>query len=151
LKKGGTMTRRAAREEAFKVIFQVDLGKNPWTEALSRILKDLSLSEESRLFLKQLVEGTMTHLAEIDAEISKYAQDWKLDRMLSTDRNILRMSIYELIYQKDIPAGVTVNEAVELAKIYGDEDSGRFINGILGNIIRSSGLIKDEAEIKQDT
>lgn len=145
------MTRRAAREEAFKVIFQVDLGKNPWTEALSRILKDLSLSEESRLFLKQLVEGTMTHLAEIDAEISKYAQDWKLDRMLSTDRNILRMSIYELIYQKDIPAGVTVNEAVELAKIYGDEDSGRFINGILGNIIRSSGLIKDEAEIKQDT
>lgn len=151
MKKGGTMTRRAAREEAFKVIFQVDLGKNRWTEALSHILKDLSLSEESRLFLKQLVEGTMTHLAEIDAEISKYAQDWKLDRMLSTDRNILRMSIYELKYQKDIPAGVTVNEAVELAKIYGDEDSGRFINGILGNIIRSSGLIKDEAEIKQDT
>lgn len=145
------MTRRAAREEAFKVIFQVDLGKNPWTEALSRILNDLSLSEESRLFFKQLVEGTMTHLTEIDAEISKYAQDWKLDRMLSTDRNILRMSIYELKYQKDIPAGVTVNEAVELAKIYGDEDSGRFINGILGNIIRSSGLIKDEAEIKQDT
>lgn len=145
------MTRRAAREEAFKVIFQVDLGKNPWVEALSRVLEDSSLSEESRLFLKQLVEGTMTHLSEIDAEISKYAQDWKLDRMLSTDRNILRMSIYELKYQKDIPAGVTVNEAVELAKIYGDEDSGRFINGILGNIIRSSGLIKDEAEIKQDT
>lgn len=145
------MTRRAAREEAFKVIFQVDLGKNPWVEALSRVLEDSSLSEESRLFLKQLVEGTMTHLSEIDAEISKYAQDWKLDRMLSTDRNILRMSIYELKYQKDIPAGVTVNEAVELAKIYGDEDSGRFINGILGNFIRSSGLIKDEAEIKQDT
>lgn len=151
MQKGGIMTRRAAREEAFKVIFQVDLGKNRWTEALSRILNELSLSEESRLFLKQLVEGTMTHLAEIDAEISKYAQDWKLERMLSTDRNILRMSIYELKYLKDIPAGVTVNEAVELAKIYGDEDSGRFVNGILGNIIRSSGLIKDEAEIKQDT
>lgn len=145
------MTRRAAREEAFKMIFQVDLGKNSWSETLSRNLKELSLSEESRLFLKQLVEGTMTHLAEIDAEISKYAQDWKLDRMLSTDRNILRMSLYELKYLKDIPASVTVNEAVELAKVYGDDDSGRFINGILGNIIRSSGLINDEAEIKQDT
>ena len=145
------MTRHAAREEAFKIIFQVDLGKNSWSETLSRNLKDLSLSEESRLFLKQLVEGTMTHLVEIDAEISKYAQEWKLDRMLSTDRNILRMALFELKYQKDIPAGVTVNEAVELAKVYGDDDSGRFINGILGNIIRSSGLTKDEAEIKQDT
>jgi N utilization substance protein B len=145
------MTRRAAREEAFKIIFQVDLGKNSWNETLSRNLKDLSLGEESRLFLKELVEGTMTHLAEIDAEISQYAQDWKLDRMLSTDRNILRMSLFELKYLKDIPAGVTVNEAVELAKVYGDDDSGRFINGILGNIIRSSGLINAEAEIKQDT
>jgi N utilization substance protein B len=145
------MTRRAAREEAFKIIFQVDLGKNSWNETLSRNLKDLSLGEESRVFLKELVEGTMTHLAEIDAEISQYAQDWKLDRMLSTDRNILRMSLFELKYLKDIPAGVTVNEAVELAKVYGDDDSGRFINGILGNIIRSSGLINAEAEIKQDT
>jgi N utilization substance protein B len=61
------------------------------------------------------------------------------------------MSLFELKYLKDIPAGVTVNEAVELAKVYGDDDSGRFINGILGNIIRSSGLINAEAEIKQDT
>jgi N utilization substance protein B len=80
----------------------------------------------------------MTHLAEIDAEITKYAQDWKLDRMLSTDRNLLRMALYELKYQNEIPVGATVNEAVELAKIYGDDDSARFINGILGNIIRSS-------------
>lgn len=141
------MTRRAAREEAFKIIFQVDMGKNPWKEVLSRSLDKSSLSETGQLFLKQLVEGTMTHLNTIDAEISKYAQDWKLDRMLSTDRNILRLSIYELKYQKDIPAGVSVNEAVELAKTYGDDDSGRFINGILGNIIRSSEI---EAEVKND-
>lgn len=132
------MTRRAAREEAFKIIFQTDMGKNPWKEVLSHNLDNSSLSEAGRVFLKQLVEGTMTHLNTIDAEISKYAQDWKLDRMLSTDRNILRMSIYELKYQNDIPAGVSVNEAVELAKTYGDDDSGRFINGILGNIVRSS-------------
>lgn len=132
------MTRRAAREEAFKIIFQIDLGKNPWKEVLSRNLRDSELSEEGKIFLKQLVEGTMTHLTEIDAEIIKYAQDWKIDRMLSTDRNILRMALYELKYFDEIPVGATINEAVELAKIYGDDDSARFINGILGNIIRSS-------------
>lgn len=132
------MTRRAAREEAFKIIFQVDLGKNPWKEVLSRNLRDSELSEDGKAFLKKLVEGTMTHLTEIDAEIIKYAQDWKIDRMLSTDRNILRMALYELKYLDEIPVGATVNEAVELAKIYGDDDSARFINGILGNFIRSS-------------
>jgi N utilization substance protein B len=132
------MTRRAAREEAFKILFQIDLGRNPWKETLSRNLRVSDLSEGGQIFLKNLVEGTMTHLAEIDAEITKYAQDWKLDRMLSTDRNLLRMALYELKYQNEIPVGATVNEAVELAKIYGDDDSARFINGILGNIIRSS-------------
>jgi len=130
------MTRRAAREEAFKIIFQVDLGRSSWKEILSHNLDKLNLSESSQLFLKELVEGTMTHLAEIDAEITKYALDWKLERMLSTDRNILRMAVYELKFRNDIPAGVTVNEAVELAKVYGDEDSGKFVNGILGNIVR---------------
>lgn len=130
------MTRRAAREEAFKIIFQVDLGRNSWKEVLSHNLDKLNLSESSQLFLRQLVEGTITHLTEIDAEITKYAQDWKLERMLSTDRNILRMAVYELKFRNDIPAGVAVNEAVELAKVYGDEDSGKFVNGILGNIVR---------------
>ena len=130
------MTRRAAREEAFKIIFQVDLGRSSWKEILSHNLDDLNLSESSRLFLRQLVEGTITHLTEIDAEIAKYALDWKLERMLSTDRNILRMAVYELKFRNDIPAGVTVNEAVELAKVYGDEESGKFVNGILGNIVR---------------
>lgn len=143
------MTRRAAREEAFKIIFQIDLSKNPWKEVLSRNLRDSDLSEEGQKFLKELVEGTMTHLAEIDADITKYAQDWKIDRMLSTDRNILRMSLYELKFQKEIPVGATVNEAVELSKIYGDDDSARFINGILGNIIRSSS--PTGVEVTEDT
>lgn len=143
------MTRRAAREEAFKIIFQIDLSKNPWKEVLSRNLRESDLSEEGQKFLKELVEGTMTHLAEIDADITKYAQDWKIDRMLSTDRNILRMSLYELKFQKEIPVGATVNEAVELSKIYGDDDSARFINGILGNIIRSSS--PTGVEVTEDT
>ncbi len=143
------MTRRAAREEAFKIIFQIDLGKNPWKEVLSSNLRDSDLSEGGQMFLKHLVEGTMAHLAEIDAEIIKYAQDWKLDRMLSTDRNVLRMALYELKFQNEIPVGATVNEAVELAKTYGDDDSARFINGILGNIIRSSNPVG--AELTEDT
>lgn len=132
------MSRHIAREIAFKILFQTDVGRNPWQEVLPRTLQENDLPEKSRLFLEQLVKGTIRNLKMIDDVIIKYAQDWKLDRMANTDRNILRMAIYELKFLPDIPAGVTVNEAVELAKRYGDEESGRFVNGILGNVARAT-------------
>lgn len=146
--KGVFMSRRLTREMAFKVLFQIDMGRNPWKEVLSRTIAEANLSDKSGLFLEQLVKGTIQYLKVIDAEIVKYAEGWKIDRMASTDRNILRMALYEIRYLKDIPPGVTVNEAVELAKKYGDDDSGKFVNGILGNIIRSieneSGSLHDK-------
>jgi N utilization substance protein B len=133
------LSRAAARELAFKIIFQVDIGKNNWQEVLSRSLGgESNLPEKSRDFLAELVKGTVLHQNEIDREISQYARDWSLERMANTDRNILRMALFELKYLGDIPAGVTVNEAVELAKRYGDVDSGKFVNGILGEIIRTA-------------
>ncbi|MGE5583486.1 MAG: transcription antitermination factor NusB [Bacillota bacterium] len=132
------MSRHIAREIAFKILFQTDVGRNPWQEVLPRTLQENDLPEKSRQFLEQLVKGTIRNLKMIDDVIIKYAQDWKLDRMANTDRNILRMAIYELKFLPDIPAGVTVNEAVELAKRYGDEESGRFVNGILGNVARAT-------------
>jgi N utilization substance protein B len=131
------MSRRLTREMAFKIIFQIDMGRNPWKEVLSRTINEANLSEKSGEFLELLVKGTIQYLKEIDTEIIRYAEGWKLDRMASTDRNILRMALFEIRYLKDIPPGVTVNEAVELAKKYGDDDSGKFVNGILGNIIRN--------------
>lgn len=140
------MNRRFVREEAFKVLFQTDVGRNPWQEVLPRTIKELELSENLRDFLEQLVKGTIGHLKEIDADIEGLAQGWKLDRMANTDRNILRIAIYEIKYMSDIPEGVSVNEAVELAKKYGDTDSGKFVNGILGNLVRSLNVNKGEKQ-----
>ena len=138
------MSRRAARELAFQILFQVDLGKNPWQEVLPRTIQESDLPENSRPFLEDLVKSTVNNLTAIDAEILKYSQDWKLERMANTDRNILRLALGEIKYLNDnTPVSVTVNEAVELAKIYGDDDSGKFVNGILGTIVRSSELQKN--------
>lgn len=130
------MSRKRAREVAFKILFQADVGRNPWQDVLPRTLAEISLPEKSREFLNQAVRGTIAHLKEIDSLITKYAVDWRLERMANTDRNILRLAVHELLYMPDVPAGVTASEAVELAKRYGDEESGRFVNGILGNIVR---------------
>ena len=132
------MSRKVARELAFQILFQVDVGKHNWQEVLSRSLsEETNLSEKSREFLAILVTGAMEHRQEIDDEIAKFARDWTVARLANTDRNILRMALFELNYLSDIPTGATVNEAVELAKRYGDVDSGKFVNGILGEIARS--------------
>ena len=130
------MSRHAARELAFQILFQTDVGRNSWQEVLPRTIEENELPENSRLFLELLVKGTIQHLKEIDAELVKYAQEWKLDRMANTDRNILRIAVFEIKYLEDVPAGVAVNEAVDLAKRYGDVDSGKFVNGLLGSLVR---------------
>jgi len=121
---------------AFKLLFQTDVGRNPWQQAMARMLEEEPLPEKSREFLEQLVKGTLQHLKEIDQLITQHSREWTLERMANTDRNILRMAIYEIKYIEDIPAGAAINEAVELAKRYGDENSGKFVNGILGQIVR---------------
>lgn len=130
------MSRRLARELAFIVLFQYDLGRIPWRDALQRLLAEHELSPEAVTFLQGVVAGAIAKQEEIDGLLIHYSQDWPLSRMASTDRNLLRLAIYELLYRSDIPVEVTVNEAVELAKKYGDEDSGKFVNGVLGSVIR---------------
>lgn len=99
-------------------------------------VKELALPDEYVPFAKRLVEGALAHVDQIDAIIGENSTNWSLDRMARTDRNILRMAIYEILYESDVPGSVSVNEAVELAKIYGDADSSKFVNGILGNVLR---------------
>ncbi|HCF90556.1 MAG TPA: transcription antitermination factor NusB [Firmicutes bacterium] len=114
------------------------MGKIEVDEAMKFMLaEDDSASEIDVSFLKRLVEGTAANLPEIDRVIAETAVEWKLERMLGTDRNILRLAVFEILFCPDIPESATVNEAVELAKIYGDDHSGKFVNGILGNVIRS--------------
>jgi N utilization substance protein B len=131
------MTRRQARETAFKVLFQVDVGKIDVDDAMIHMLDEDQTALTDISFLRRLVEGTIANLPEIDRVIAETAVEWKLERMLATDRNILRLAVYEILYCPDIPDSATVNEAVELAKTYGDDHSGKFVNGILGNVVRS--------------
>ena len=86
--------------------------------------------------MEELVGGVINNLEWIDNLLTEFSTEWPIQRMANTDRNILRLAVYELMRMKDVPVEVTVNEAVELAKAYGEADSGRFVNGVLGNMIR---------------
>lgn len=130
------MSRRMARELAFQILFQVDIGRIPWEDALKMTMDENEIPKHSEVFLEELVSGVMDKLQEVDYLLTRSSEEWPLQRMASTDRNILRLAVYEILHQKDIPVEVTVNEAVEIAKKYGEEDSGRFVNGVLGTIIK---------------
>lgn len=131
------MGRRLARELAFFALFQYDLGRVPWPDAVRWLLAEHELSPDAASFLQEIVADAIAKREEIDGLLRHYSQDWPLARMASTDRNILRLAVYELLYRSDIPVEVTVNEAVEMAKKFGDEDSGKFVNGVLGTVIRA--------------
>jgi N utilization substance protein B len=88
-------------------------------------------------YARDLVEGTTRHLEKIDELIRKQAEHWRLERMSAVDRNILRLAVYELLYEEDVPKLVVLDEAIELAKRYGSEQSGRFVNGLLDGLLKS--------------
>ncbi len=121
-------TRREARERALSLLYEADVKDVTPAE----VLADLPVPPEA--FVADLVRGVGDRLARIDELISKYAIDWTLDRMPLVDRTVLRIAVYELLDRPDIPTGAVVSEAVELAKRYSTEESGRFVNGVLGSI-----------------
>ncbi|MBO0995281.1 transcription antitermination factor NusB [Bacillus sp. SD088] len=128
------MKRRTAREKALQALFQMNISGIEAEEAIENVLED----EKKDPFLQQLVEGTIQHLPEIDAEIQKHLENWTLDRLAKVDITILRIGMYELLFHDDIPENVAINEAIEIAKIFGDDKSGKFINGILSKAKKES-------------
>lgn len=145
------MGRRQSREAALQTVFQVDVGKADPEQALNYLARDGGIKKEDFEFARQLVMGTLENLAEIDRIIAAYSKDWQLDRLARVDRSIMRLAVYEILYREDIPAGVSVNEAVELAKIFGGEDSGRFVNGILGRVVTMPGAVNPELDTEKDS
>jgi len=129
-------TRREARELALRMLFQLDLGKQPTDEVIAAALAQSRLEGANRLYSEELVRGALEHLAEIDGRLTVLTPDWTPDRQAAVDRNILRLAAYELLYRPDAPVAAVVNEAVELAKKYSTADSGRFVNGVLGALAR---------------
>ena len=126
------MTRRQARELALQTLFSIELGKHEPASAL----EDAGMRpgvDQQRAFIRELVFGTLDFGTDADAVIAPLLQGWTIERLPLVDRLILRMALYELKRRSDTPHAVVINEAVELAKKYSTEDSGRFVNGVLAN------------------
>jgi N utilization substance protein B len=128
--------RRRGREAALRMLFEIDVGKMPVDEVVERHLADSGLDPDSAAFARQLAEGAVQERQRIDDLLSHYAREWSLSRMANVDRNVLRLAAFEILCLPDIPASVSVDEAVEMAKKYSTAESGKFVNGILGNLIR---------------
>ena len=126
--------RRKSREFALQALYQLNITKQDVSALLAQFQEHFLPGGEADEFLKRLVLGVLKHREELDRLIERYSENWRLDRIDVIDRNILRMALFELLYCEDIPPKVTINEAIDLGKRYGSEDSGSFINGILDRI-----------------
>jgi len=126
--------RRRARELAIQVLFYMEFKPDAPDDGFRIICENFNSQEAIRPFSRQLVVGVWENKATLDRLISRSSKNWRLDRMSRVDRNILRMGVYEILFLKDVPPKVSIDEAVDIGKKYGTEDSGPFINGILDNI-----------------
>lgn len=126
------MTRRFARELALQTLFSVELGHHDPSVALEETLMHRGI-DEHRAFVKDLVLGTLEHAGDADSAISPLLEGWTIDRLPTVDRLLLRMGYFEMRYRPETPRPVVINEAVELAKKFSTEDSGRFVNGVLSS------------------
>jgi len=133
--------RTRARELALQMLYQVDVRGPEALEGMEEMLEREAPGEpDVHAFARQLVRGTVERRERLDAIISAAAQNWQLSRMAVVDRNILRMAVYEMVFVEDIPAKVSINEAIEIGKRFSTQYSGSFINGILDRIRREQGL-----------
>ena len=131
--------RRSSRELALKFLYQFELNEGDLDEQIKLFLKRNSSQEDVEIFMKELVVSLIDKMEEVDGIIQKFSDHWVLDRMAVIDRNILRMGTCELLFSFSTPPKVVINEAVDIAKKYGNEDSPEFINGILDKVYNEIG------------
>ncbi|MEJ5300392.1 MAG: transcription antitermination factor NusB [Thermodesulforhabdaceae bacterium] len=157
--------RRGARAVALKILYAIDViniapdkaialfyeSFGGWQDSSHQHDSDLNIQPGSwdRAFMEFLVRGVFKHRKELDKIIEKFSENWKVYRMSIVDRNIMRMAVFEMLYCNEIPPKVSINEAIELGKVFGDKDSSAFINGILDRVYQSAELA-DKAKIHCD-
>lgn len=131
--------------------------KDGFKEIVKDMFANFAPSFDDQGFVDSLIKGVMSKLPKIDEYITRYATEWPLDQITIVDRNILRIGVYELIYNEEIPSKVAINEAIEIAKTFGSESSGKFVNGVLGaiykDILKENGekaIDKEEVKKKKD-
>jgi N utilization substance protein B len=126
--------RRRSRELAMQALFQIEMNQDHSREAVELFCEHFGVTKSVKPFFLQLVEGVKEFQHEIDSLVERFSKNWKISRMSRSDRNIMRIAVYELLYCDDIPPKVSINEAIDIGKKFGTEDSGAFINGILDSI-----------------
>ena len=128
--------RRQSRESALQALFFLDVNQSDTIQGMDDFCAEHedALTPGVKPFFLELVDGVMTHKSDIDRLLDKSARNWKVSRMPAVDRNIMRIAVFEMLKRDDIPASVSINEAVEIGKKFGTRDSGSFINGVLDRI-----------------
>jgi N utilization substance protein B len=146
-----SLTRREIREKALQSLFQLSANEDltPETAMQQALISADDLADEVEMvsvpeYLNLLVNGVIENQTTIDAEVRKYLENWSMERLAKTDVVIMRIAIFEMLYVPDVPAKVALNEALEITKLYSDEKSRKFVNGVLANIVNN--LEKKEAE-----
>ncbi len=147
--------RHQARTIALQSLYEWDFydGTRDLKEIIERNLEELAPGLDEKEFSRQIALGVVEHKTEIDEAITIFAPDWPLAKITTVDRNVLRIGTYELRYNFDIPSKVAINEAIELAKTYGGESSGKFVNGVLGAVYRdqlAKGVVKPSDAPKEE-
>ncbi|CAM4508449.1 MAG: transcription antitermination factor NusB [Paenibacillus macerans] len=148
------MKRRLAREIAIQSLYHMEMNEVEAEEAVSMLLSEaagdnegevkLSDAEGDKAFVLELVNGTWSRKDAIDGLLSDYLKGWQISRLSKVDRQVLRLAAYEMIFRDDVPGKVAVNEAIELAKHFGTEESGKFVNGVLGKMIQDVDQLKSK-------
>ena len=126
--------RRKARAIALQALYEIDCTRHEAEVALTHLLTETGLSEENAAFAQGLVNGVIQNKEKIDRNIQSFATAWPIEQIATVDRNILRLAIFEILLDNRVPVKVAINEAVELAKMFGSENSPKFVNGVLGSV-----------------
>ncbi|MFD0048442.1 transcription antitermination factor NusB [Actinomycetes bacterium NPDC127524] len=124
------MKRRLAREKALQAVYQIEISKSEIGDAMESVL-DGSKTDE---YFEALVKGTVENKEKIDKILRENLENWTIERLANIDRNLLRIAVYEMVYSDDVPVNVAMDEAIEIAKKFGDDQSGRFINAVLSKV-----------------
>lgn len=141
--------RTRARSVALQALYEIDITDHPLGQVLENRLEDEVLSDELMEFTRQIVSGIIPIREEIDSVIAKYAPEWPLDQIATIDRNIMRVAAWEIAISGETPIKVIINEAVELAKIFGSDSAPRFINGVLGSLAEHQNEISQLIALKK--
>ncbi|MBR2564674.1 MAG: transcription antitermination factor NusB [Paenibacillus sp.] len=148
------MKRRLAREIAVQSLYQMEMNEVSASEAVDMLINEAAEENETeveirdedvmRSYVTEMVQGAWSHKEAIDGLLVDYLKGWQLSRLSRVDRQILRLSTYEMVFRDDVPAKVSVNEAIELSKYFGTDESGKFVNGVLGRMIQEVDSIKQK-------